>query len=102
MSTIKNIQKQKEQIKKLEQEIEEVKKNIDSTFGETMIKELGIDYDDLSSKKEIKEVVKKIKERLPESISKNLKEEDKNINQESTNTSDRLSQYSSMDSNNTL
>ncbi|UJF16786.1 hypothetical protein LZ578_12020 (plasmid) [Jeotgalibaca sp. MA1X17-3] len=59
MSTIKNIQKQKEQIKKLEQEIEEVKKNIDRTFGETMIKELGIEYDDLSSKKEIKEVVKK-------------------------------------------
>lgn len=70
MSSIKNIQAKIEQMEKLKQEIEETKKNIDTAVGEILIKELGIGYEDLSSKKEINTMIKKIKEQLPNDFSK--------------------------------
>lgn len=79
MSSIKNIQAKIEQMEKLKQEIEETKKNIDTAVGETLIKELGIGYEDLSSKKEINTMIKKIKEQLPNDFFK-----DQEINSNTT------------------
>lgn len=79
MSSIKNIQAKIEQMEKLKQEIEETKKNIDTAVGETLIKELGIRYEDLSSKKEINTMIKKIKEQLPNDFFK-----DQEINSNTT------------------
>lgn len=79
MSSIKNIQAKIEQMEKLKQEIEETKKNIDTAVGETLIKELGIGYEDLSSKKKINTMIKKIKEQLPNDFFK-----DQEINSNTT------------------
>lgn len=65
MSSIKNIQAKIDQMERLKKEIEETKKNINNVVGENLIKELKLDYEDLSSKKEINLVIKKIKECLP-------------------------------------
>lgn len=64
MSSVKSIQAKIEQMEKLKQEIEETKKMINSIVGETLIKELKLDYEDLSSKKEINKIVKMIKKNL--------------------------------------
>ncbi|MCA9766994.1 MAG: hypothetical protein KC455_11330 [Carnobacterium sp.] len=71
MSSIKNIQAKIDQMEKLKKEIEATKKNINSALGETLIKDLNLDYEELSSKKEISKIVKKIKESLPNDFSKN-------------------------------
>lgn len=71
MSSIKNIQAKIDQMEKLKQEIEETKKNINSAVGEILIKNLDIEYEDLSSKKEINLLVKKIKGHLPNDFLKN-------------------------------
>uniref|UniRef100_UPI00344E546B hypothetical protein n=1 Tax=Carnobacterium TaxID=2747 RepID=UPI00344E546B len=65
VSSIKNIQAKIDQMEKLKKEIEETKKNINNVVGETLIKELSLDYENLSSKKEINLVIKNIKECLP-------------------------------------
>lgn len=59
MSSVKSIQAKIEQMEKLKQEIEQTKKTINSIVGETLIKELKLDYEDLSSKKEIVKMIKK-------------------------------------------
>lgn len=64
MSSVKSIQAKIEQMEKLKQEIEETKKIINSVVGETIIKELKLDYEELSSKKEINKIVKMIKKNL--------------------------------------
>ena len=53
-----DISKKLEKIEKLEKQIEEEKK---TNMGEELIQQLGIDYELLSTKKEIKEVVQDIK-----------------------------------------
>jgi len=71
MNSIKNIQAKIDQMEKLKKEIEDTKKNINSAVGEILIKDLGLDYEELSSKKEINKIVKKIKEKLPDDFFKN-------------------------------
>jgi len=56
-----DISKKLEKIEKLEKQIEEEKKTIHTNMGEELIQQLGIDYELLSTKKEIKEVVQDIK-----------------------------------------
>lgn len=57
-----------EQIEKLKTEVEEAKKEIHTSFGEKLIKSLELDYEMLSSKKDINSVVNKIVESLPDHL----------------------------------
>lgn len=97
MSSIKNIQAKIEQMEKLKQEIEKTKKNINAAVGENFIKELGLEYEDLSSKKEIITMIKKLKEQLPNNFFKN-----KELNSNTTIKDfkqDNNNQYSEQPSN---
>lgn len=80
MSSIKNIQAKIDQMEKLKKEIEATKKNINTALGETLIKDLNLDYEELSSKKEISKIVKKIKESLPNDFSKNQGKSSNEVN----------------------
>lgn len=57
-----------EQIEKLKNEIEEAKKEINTTFGKKLIESLELDYELLSSKKDINTVVDKIVTNLPKNL----------------------------------
>lgn len=57
-----------EQIEKLKNEIEEAKTEIHTTFGKKLITSLDLDYELLSSKKEINAVVDKIVKHLPNDL----------------------------------
>ncbi|MGE7365453.1 hypothetical protein ACQKKE_02245 [Desemzia incerta] len=68
MSSLKNIQSKMEQIEKLKKEIEEAKTEIHTTLGKKLITSLDLDYELLSSKKEIHTVVDKIVKNLPSDL----------------------------------
>lgn len=65
MSSLKNIQSKMEQIEKLKNEVEKAKNEINTTFGKKLIESLELDYELLSSKKDINTLVNKIVENLP-------------------------------------
>ena len=54
-----------EQIEKLKNEVEKAKNEINTTFGKKLIESLELDYELLSSKKDINTLVNKIVENLP-------------------------------------
>lgn len=81
MSRIKNIQPRLERMAQLEKEIEEAKEVINHTLGKEIMKVLELDYGDLTSKKEVTLLSKKIKDNLP----KNLFTEEQNETAENTN-----------------
>lgn len=54
-----------EQIEKLQAEVEETKKEIHTTLGKKLIESLDLDYELLSSKKDISFAVDKIVNNLP-------------------------------------
>ncbi|MFL2138964.1 hypothetical protein [Desemzia sp. FAM 23991] len=72
MSSLKSIQTKMEQIEKLKIEVEEAKKEIHTTFGEKFIQSLGLDYEMLSSKKDINSVVNRMVENLPDHLFSDL------------------------------
>lgn len=59
-----NLEKLLKQQEELLERIEKEKKETHETLGEELIKQLAISYDDLATKKSIKEAVKLIKESL--------------------------------------
>jgi len=59
-----NLEKLLKQQEELLERIEKEKKETHETLGEELIKQLAISYDDLATKKSIKEVVELIKESL--------------------------------------
>lgn len=92
MSSIKNIQAKIDQMEKLKKEIEATKKNINTALGEALIKDLNLDYEELSSKKEISKIVKKIKESLPNDFSKN---QEKNSNETNIDSDQKKNNHNS-------
>ncbi|MFV8253135.1 hypothetical protein ACNNLS_08825 [Aerococcus viridans] len=60
-----NLEKLLKQQEELLERIEKEKKETHETLGEELIKQLAISYDDLTTKKSIKETVELIKESLP-------------------------------------
>lgn len=68
MSSLKSIQTKMEKMEKLQKEIEEAKREIQETMGKKIIELLEIDYDLLSSKKDIDLVVNEIKDNLPNNL----------------------------------
>uniref|UniRef100_UPI00344BC01C hypothetical protein n=1 Tax=Carnobacterium sp. TaxID=48221 RepID=UPI00344BC01C len=89
MSSVKSIQAKIGQMEKLKQEIEETKNSINSVVGETIIKELKLDYEDLSSKKEINRIVKMIKKNLPHDSFKNQESNSVESNHEEIQKNDQ-------------
>lgn len=59
-----NLEKLLKQQEELLERIEKEKKETHETLGEELIKQLAISYDDLATKKSIKEAVELIKESL--------------------------------------
>ncbi len=90
MSSLKNIQSKLDQIEKLKIEVEEAKKEIHTTFGEKIIQSLGLDYEMLSSKKDINSVVNKIVESLPDYLFTDLNNDPINEDNESTELNHEL------------
>lgn len=68
MGSLKNIQSKMEQIEKLKNEVEKAKNEINTTFGKKLIESLKLDYELLSSKKDINTLVNKIVENLPTNL----------------------------------
>lgn len=79
-----------DQIEKLKIEVEEAKKEIHTTFGEKIIQSLGLDYEMLSSKKDINSVVNKIVESLPDYLFTDLNNDPINEDNESTELNHEL------------
>lgn len=99
MSSIKNIQAKIDQMEKLKKEIEATKKNINSAVGETLIKDLGLDYEELSSKKEINKIVKKIKEKLPNDFFKNQETNSNEVKNDSNNNNHNQNSHQQSNNN---
>jgi len=78
-----DISKKLEKIKQLEKQIEKEREKVNSNLGEELIQQLGIDYELLSTKKEIKEVVQDIKNSMNSNPFQTLKYDEKSSDTES-------------------
>ncbi|SFH83527.1 hypothetical protein [Pisciglobus halotolerans] len=90
MSSLKSIQTKMDQIEKLKIEVEEAKKEIHTSLGERIIKSLELDYEMLSSKKDINSVVNRIVESLPDHLFTDLNNDSVNDENESTGLNHEL------------
>lgn len=88
MSSLKNIQAKMEKMEKLEQEIQNTKNEIHKALGERLVQSLEIDYELLSSKKDIEAIADLISENTPKDLFSDSKEEPSNSNDNSNHNND--------------
>ena len=99
MSSLKSIQNKMEKMEKLQKEIEEAKREIQETMGKKIIELLEIDYDLLSSKKDIELVAKEIKDNIPNDLFNTSYTNTTTNNTEETNATQPSNNQSSDSSN---